>query len=109
LVIRVAEYIGEYTLHPFISEWLLLTKLIHQNNNGKYQSHVTDWLQHSIAFSKEEIEQFLSEKINSLIINLKKSIKQIPDKYLNLKVLVKDQIKQIIIENETMISTMEEG
>ena len=109
LVIRVAEYIGEYTLHSFISEWLLLTKLIHQNNNGKYQSHVTDWLHHSIAFSKEEIEQFLSEKINSLIINLKKSIKQIPDKYLNLKVSVMDQLKQIIIENEIIISTMEEG
>jgi len=110
LVIQVAEHIGEYSLHSFISEWLLLSKLIHQKNNKwKSQSYAKHWLQDSIIYSKEEIEQFLSEKITSLVVSLNHSIKQIPDKYLNLKVSVMNQLKQIIKENELIISITEEG
>lgn len=110
LITHLAEHIGEYSLAPFISDWLLLNKLIlKQDNESAHLSFLTIWLQDMSLYSNEMNNEFLDKKIMSLAASLQKAIKKVPDRYIKLKKAVSSDLDKIKMPNDTTISITEEG
>lgn len=110
LITQVADFIGDDVLHPLISDWLFLNKLVlEQNKSDGQEPLITYWLQNDNFYSQDAITQAIDDKIISLVLSIKASLKNISSRHSLLITTIKHTLDTLSVNNNRLITFMEEG